>query len=239
MSYYFYIPKFIGLSFLGHLWIHLEQRGLEIWTFSVRLKTVMLHFRFPFTTSTTFCVTSFLSITAIWFGTTHQLVDWHDRHGFYSILTTHFHGNGLYSWDDHCWETLELLCWIWRFGYTIFCLGLNFLIIDPLSKNIQTSELWKYDKYISGCVCASMPFVPLRNTEMKCVQDTFYPMMILDSILFPTRLHSCIDNSHSPFNIQAQYAVNKITCEDPVFEWVDKTWSLFLKMSDGHTVCDE
>ncbi len=141
MSYYFYIPKFIGLSFLGHLWIHLEQRGLEIWTFSVRLKTVMLHFRFPFTTSTTFCVTSFLGITAIWFGTTHQRVDWHDRHGFYSILTTNFHGNGLYSWDDHCWETLELLCWIWRFGYTIFCLslGLNFLIIDPLSKNFLLS----------------------------------------------------------------------------------------------------
>lgn len=70
------------------------------------------------------------------------------------------------------------------------------------------------------CICA---LLVVRDTEMKCVQDTFYPMMILDSLLFPTRHQSCIDNSHSPFNIRVQYAVDKITCEDPVLDWERRT----------------
>lgn len=186
-------------------------------------RNLMLHFRFPFTTSTTFCIMSFLGNTIIWFGTTHQLIDWHDRRGFYSILTTNFHGNGLYPLDDHCWETLELLCTIWGFGCTIFCLslGLNFLIIDPLSKDIQISELWKYVSSIFQAVWVHLCPLVVRDTEMKCVQDAFYPMMILVSLLFPTRPQSCIDNSHSPFNIWVQYAVDK--CEDPVLDWERRT----------------
>lgn len=76
---FLHIPKSIGLC---HFWIWFKQRGLEIWTFFCPIenhvasgRNLMLHFRFPFTTSITFCITYFRGNTVIHFGATRQQID--------------------------------------------------------------------------------------------------------------------------------------------------------------------
>lgn len=165
--------------FLDHLRIWLKQQGLEIWTFFCPTenrvaygRNLMLHFRFPFTTSITFYITSFRGNTVIHFGTTRQLIDWHDGQilscikiqisaGMDFIL---FWPAGSDLWDDHCWETLELLCRLHRYGHTIFCLslGLDFQTISPKSKDAQTLAVCKYMSGIFHAVWAHLFVLALR-----------------------------------------------------------------------------
>lgn len=108
---FLYIPKWTGLCdfFLDHLRLWLKQRGLKIRTFfcptenSVAYgKNLMRHFRFPFTTSITFYITSFHGNTVIHFGTTRLLIDWHDR--FYLVLKF----KSLRGWISFCSGLLEV-----------------------------------------------------------------------------------------------------------------------------------
>lgn len=141
---FLHIPKSIGLC---HFWIWFKQRGLEIWTFFCPTenhvsygRNLMLRFRFPFPTSITFCITSFRGNTVKHFGAMFPWWTWiwpyiktQISAGMDFIL---FWTAGRDLWDDHCWETLELLCRLPRFGHTFVWVSASFfLIISPKSKD--------------------------------------------------------------------------------------------------------
>lgn len=169
--------------YLDHLRLWLKQRGLEIWKFFCPTenrvaygRNLMHHFRFPFTTSITFYITSLRGNTVIHFGTTRQLIDWHDRHRFYLVLKF----KSLRGWISFCSGLLEVTSEMTTAGkHWNYCVDSidtdtqSFVWVSALISrlSVQNQRMHKLLQYASICLVYFMlcericPSWPLERLE--------------------------------------------------------------------------